>query len=440
MAVPVLEFRPTVTPEPTAVLASQREVQLSRLLMAWVSVGLLFMLLPGTFLGVWNLISISGRQAADSVSPAWIQAHGPAQIFGWIGSFILGIGFYSLPKLLRGRPFQLRRAWTCYALWTSGVALRWTANVYAWHWRLMLPLSAAFEILAFSIFFHAVTGHRAGDGEGKRFESWIWVVIAATAGLFLTLAVNLGACIYLSLRSDSPAFPHSFDQRYLVLMTWGFLVPFVWGFSARWLPVFLGLKPLRTRVLAGAVALNGVGVVAALAGEMLVSAVLLLSGAATVFAALRLFEPIEREAKTRGVHASFPLFVRSAYVWMMIAAVLGIRATLSINASGVWGASRHALTVGFFATMVFGVGQRILPAFSGMRHLYSTKLMFACMALLTIGCALRVSAEILAYQGVVAGAWSWLPVSAVTELMAVTLFAANLLISFARPAPRVVCS
>lgn len=434
----VLQFRPVTPPEPAAILASRREVQLSRLLMAWISLGLLFMLLPGTFLGVWNLISISERQAADSVSPAWIQAHGHAQIFGWIGSFILGIGFYSLPKLVRGQPFRLWRAWTCYGLWAAGVGLRWATNVYAWEWRTMLPLSATLEMVAFFIFLHAVAGHRSGEGKGARLEPWIKVVMAGAAGFLLTLAVNLGASVYLALRGDGPAFPHWFDQRYLVLMTWGFLVPFVWGFSGRWLPTFLGLKPPRNRALAIAVALNSAGVAAALAGKMLASVVLLLAGAAMSLAALRLFEATDRGAKTRGVHSSFPLFVRSAYVWLMIAGALGIWAALAADASGVWGASRHALTVGFFAMMVFGVGQRILPAFSGMRHLYSTRLMFASMALLTVGCALRVSSEVLAYQGT-AGAWKWLPVSAVTELTAVTLFAANLAISFARPAPPVVC-
>jgi hypothetical protein len=44
---------------------------------------------------VWNLLSITSHRAADSISPAWIQAHGHAQIFGWIGAFILGIVFYS---------------------------------------------------------------------------------------------------------------------------------------------------------------------------------------------------------------------------------------------------------------------------------------------------------------------------------------------------------
>ena len=33
-----------------------------------------------------------------------------------------------------------------------GVALRWLANVYQWQWRIVLPVSAALEIVAFSIF------------------------------------------------------------------------------------------------------------------------------------------------------------------------------------------------------------------------------------------------------------------------------------------------
>ena len=116
----------------------------------------------------------------------------------------------------------------------------------------------------------------------------------------------------------------------------------------------------------------------------------------------------------------------------VVAAALAIWASSVKDAPGIWGASRHALTVGFLATMVFCVGQRILPAFSGMRLLLSTKLMFVSLLLLSAGCTLRVSSEILAYQGFANWAWSWLPVSAVTEMAAVTIFAINLLFTFAR--------
>jgi hypothetical protein len=44
-----------LTPLETFDITASRETTLSRLLMLYISTGLLFMLLPGTFLGVWNL-------------------------------------------------------------------------------------------------------------------------------------------------------------------------------------------------------------------------------------------------------------------------------------------------------------------------------------------------------------------------------------------------
>jgi hypothetical protein len=107
-----------LTPQQIFAATAARETSLSRLLMTYITTGLIFMLFPGTFLGVWNLLAISSRRAPDSISPAWVQAHGHAQIFGWIGTFILGIGFYSIPKLRRLNGFALPAAWTSWVLWT----------------------------------------------------------------------------------------------------------------------------------------------------------------------------------------------------------------------------------------------------------------------------------------------------------------------------------
>jgi uncharacterized protein involved in response to NO len=410
-----------------------RELALSRLLMCYIMGGLLFMLLPGTFLGVWNLIAISGRHAAESVSPAWIQAHGHAQVLGWIGSFILGIGYYSIPKLRRGaQPFALASAWLTLGLWMSGVLLRWLANVYLWQWRVLLPLSAAMELAAFLIFFRAVSQHKPeakGTGE-RKLETWIIVVITGSIRLLLTLVMNLGGVIWLALKSSTPAFPQDFDQRFLVVAAWGFMVPFVWGFSAKWLPTFLGTHSASNRRLALATALLVAGVGFGLGGWFRLSMLVLLAASSVVNVALGVFSRAEKPAKTQGVHSSFPYFLRSAYVWLLMAGALGIWAAIAKDPSGIWGASRHALTVGFVSMMVFCVGQRILPAFSGMRLLYSSKLMFAALLLLTTGCLLPVSGEALAYQEILSGAWSWLPYSAVLELSAVTLFAANLVLTF----------
>jgi len=411
-------------------LARAREASLSRLLIAYVTSGLIFMLLPGTFLGVWNLIQISGRESVASISPAWLQAHGHAQVFGWVGSFILGIGFYSVPKLTGSARGVFAAAWACWAMWTIGVALRWIANIEAWHWRLLLPVSAAVELAAFGLFFGVVSGHRPQSAGRTGLDPWVWVVIGASVGLGLLLVTNLAGCLGLALHGRGPEFAHRFDQRYLALMGWGFLVPFVWGFSAKWMPVFLGLAPPYPRWLLAGVAANFAGVFLTFAGWGEDATWLFAAGTVLAIVALRMFEPSRREPKTRGVHSTFPFFIRGAYGWLAAAALLGVIAARWDTSGGIWGASRHALTVGFISTMVLSVGPRVLPAFAAMRLLWSTRLMFLALALLTTGCALRVSCEVLAYQGYAGWAWSALPVSAILELAGLTAFALNIFGTF----------
>jgi uncharacterized protein involved in response to NO len=443
-----LERHVTTLRSPTAeeifTLARGREMALSRLLMAYTTTGLFFMLFPGTMLGVWNLMQISGRESVGLVSPAWLQAHGHAQVFGWIGSFLLGIGFYSIPKLRGTATRAIRAAWVCWALWTMGVAVRWVSTVYLWDWRVLVQVSSILELAAFLIFLAVVSQHRPqGSGKG-RVEPWVWVVMSATLGFLSVVAVNLAASFYVAFRGVGPAFPHRFDQRYLALMGWGFLVPFVWGFSAKWMRVFLGLRPLRPSVVLAAVLVNATGVILALAGNASLATWLFVTGAALAIAAIRMFERSEQQAKTKGVHRTFPFFVRVAYAWLIVAALLGVAAVRWDMSGGIWGASRHALTVGFVAVMVLSVGQRILPAFAGMRLLWSEKLMFVGLLLLTIGCTLRVSCEVLAYQGYAGWAWSVLPASALIELAGLTVFAINILGTFvlqpshAQPQPVVI--
>jgi uncharacterized protein involved in response to NO len=422
--------RPAMTHKGVFEIIRAREQALSRLLMAFVTSGLIFMVFPGTFLGVWNLLQISGRESLTSISPAWLQAHGHAQVFGWVGSFILGIGFYSIPKMRGEVKSSFATAWGCWAMWTAGAALRWVANVYLWGWRILLPFSAILELAAFLIFFRSVSQHRSGDSGKQKLDPWIWVVISASVGLLFVLLTNLAGCFYVALRGTSPAFPHLFDQRFLALMAWGFLVPFVWGFSAKWMRVFLGLRPLRSNWLLAAVVVNLTGLCLTLVGASAIGAILFVLGTGIAIAALRMFESSEHAAKIRGVHSSFPFFVRVAYGWLLVAAVLGVAATRWDTSGGIWGSSRHALTVGFVSVMILSVGQRILPAFGGMRMLWSAKLMFVGLALVTSGCTLRVSCEILAYQGYAAWAWSVLPISALCELAGLTVYAINILGTF----------
>lgn len=416
--------------------ASVRELALQKLVTAFISSGLVFLLLPGTFLGVWNLIAISNRQAAHSLSPAWIQAHGQAQMFGWIGTFVIGIGFYSLSKMGRLMPFAISRGWESWVLWTSGVALHWITGVYGWHWRLLLPISAGLMLAGFLTFFWTVRQHRPKPGPlpvARRPEMWMHLVLASTLIFLASLLLNLGGATYVALSGAAPAFPPVLDARLLLISAWGFLVLSVWGFNTKWLPIFAGLHQPNDRGLKTALITLFTALAMGLAGTSIVCSILLIVACALAAWSLHVFQPGVQPPKVQGIHRCFPHFIRVAYGWLLAAAALTLCASLFDRNGGITGASRHALTVGFIGTMVFTIGPRILPAFCGMRVLFSPRLMFYALLVLNLGCLLRVACEIPAYEMNLQAAWTLLPISAVAELFAVTLFAANLLATFTRP-------
>lgn len=403
-----------------------------RLIIAFVLSGLFFMLLPGTFLGVWNLIDISEQHTISAMSPAWLQAHGQAQIFGWVGSFILGIGFYSLTKMQTALSFPERAGWITWSLWTSAVALHWIIGVSAWHWRMLLPFSATLQLIAFSVFYRSLRRHQPVDSS-HRAETWMQIVICGTIAFLVAMVINLAAFIHLALYGNSPALPHVLDQQLIVLAVWGVLVPTIWGFNARWLPIFAGFrKPDRLRLLL-AYGLSVAAVLAFFLEWWAVSAVIFFFAGIQAVEALHVWQPAVQPAKLLHIHRSFPFFLRLAYVWLIVSAILSALAVLYDRSGGIWGASRHALTVGFVAAMVFTIGPRILPAFCGMRVLWSTRLMFASLLLLNLGCTLRVVLEPMAYEGYWRFAWKLLPYSAITELTAVVLFAWNIFATLLQP-------
>jgi hypothetical protein len=401
-----------------------RERSSQQIVTAFIVSGLIFMLLPGTFLGVWNLVSISQAHGPGSLSQAWLQAHGQAQLFGWIGSFILGVGFYSLTKMQSTLNFPAHDAWMSWSLWTAGVALRWTAGVVLWRWRILLPLSALLELAGYGLFLRAVRRHRPKK-EGSS-DVWLRLVAAGSFCFLAVLLVNCVAVFYVALYTGAPAVSHILDQDLVLLAVWGIIVPTIWGFNARWLPIFGGLQQPNGTLLIAAYLISVAGLIAVFLNQLGVAAVLLLVAGLMSVEALHVWSRAVQPAKLLNIHPTFVAFVRLAYFWLIVSCLLFALAVTSDQDGGIWGASRHALTVGFVAGMVFAIGPRVLPAFCGMRILWSKGLMFWALLLLHVGCALRVMAEPLAYENNLAIAWHILPVSAVIELIAVSLFALNL--------------
>jgi hypothetical protein len=229
----------------------------------------------------------------------------------------------------------------------------------------------------------------------------------------------------------SPALPAAADRILISLAIWAFAFPVVVGYSVKFFPGLLGTGPVSGNGLRAA----GVLLVVGCAGFTVETPLLAAGGTAMASAlaiwSLRLFRPRAGKPKTTGVHARYPDFARLAYLWLLLAAILGF----GVSRPGMLGASRHAFTVGFLATLIFSVGPRILPSFLNSRELWSPRLMGASLLLITAGCALRVISEPLAYGGLVSLAWKTLPASAFAELIAVLLFGFNLAMSLATPIP-----
>lgn len=420
------------------------ERRAARFLAAFIVTGLVFVALPGTLLGVWNLLTIAGEHGSADVSRAWIQAHGQAQLFGWVGTFILGISLYVLPKFMNRMIRRFGLVWLVWTLWTAGAGWRWLVGVGAPHWRIGLVASALLELGAFLLaqyllWFERAEQPPAGHGAAakKSFPGDLasWLGIAGFSSFGIALLLNLYLSIDVALHLGEPVFPAAADRVFLMVALWGFAIPVAWGYSARFVTIFVGLRPAlqaAARWLAAGVAAV---VVFALLRQFLLADIMAAVVAFGAVGALQVFRAPTREPKRMGVYRHYPVFIRLAYAWVVAGSLLGIWADLDPRLTGMGGASRHALTVGFLAMLIFCVAPLILPSFLAGRELRSARLMGLSLWLLALGCFLRVTSESVAYSSSGGLSWELLPVSAIFELTAVCVFVLNLAWTMAQPVP-----
>jgi hypothetical protein len=87
-----------LTPTEIFNISASRETRLSRLLTLYICTGLAFMLLPGTFLGVWNLITISAHRSTQTVSSRGYRHTGMLRFSAGSGRSYWGSGSTRFPR------------------------------------------------------------------------------------------------------------------------------------------------------------------------------------------------------------------------------------------------------------------------------------------------------------------------------------------------------
>ena len=211
------------------------------------------------------------------------------------------------------------------------------------------------------------------------------------------IALNLVGTLK-AIRTATAAFSPAFDLKFLIVSAFGFIVPIIWGFSARWVPVFLGLPPVRAGWLKLAILLNSIGVLLELVGLGGAGGVAFSAERRGFHCGLEAGEASPSAPENPGSPQNVPAVRPNC---LRLAADRG-RDWHCSSVLGSCGRVPRSIPACADCWLFFHHGTcyrtRVLPAFSGMKVLFSPRLMFASLSLLTLGCALRVSSEILAYE------------------------------------------
>jgi len=409
----------------------------------------------GATMGAMSLSRIAFSRSLEPGSILWwpshIQVHGHAQIFGWVGLFIMGVAYHVLPRLKGKSLPHPGLAEASFWLVLVGLLLRvisqpaFVAFPGLGEW---VTVSGVLELMGVSFFAWIIWKLVLGPEPLNLYEKFL---LAGTIWFWAQTAVGLA--LIQGMRAWTQNYiPKALDVPYLHLQVWGFIIFWILGISLRTLPVFMGLKQPKTSWVAFSFWALNLGVLlnagaqfanwaypASLWPEVRgFGAALELLAAFAFVAGIHLFEKPAMNIEEAGVDRRYESFVRIAYVWFMVAAMMGsgyaIYEALTGDTVGhaLVGAYRHAVTVGFITMMIIGMSARIVPVFKGV-PLHSGRMLKGTFYLLNIGnfCRVFFQASIPVF-----GLFSYalMGMSGWMEVTALTLFGINLWKTMNKPA------
>ncbi len=411
--------------------------------------GILVVLSLGAVWGAWLLlkIAVSGEFAAASLHD--VNAHGHAQIFGWVGLFVMGFAYQAFPRFKHTPLSWPRFAFATLWMMLLGLVVRSIAQPLAgqWTWAYWPAVGASLlEVAAVAAFAAIIvqTWRSSGAGwshyDGYILSALVWFVVQAVyESIFLmaTLAAHSEQLVFLVARWQ----PAMRD-----IQIHGFALMMILGVSQRIFHHFYGMKkpdPQISRVML--VVLNA-AIVGEVAGLLLMrtagafwglvwySSVLALTSAVVVLIwNWRIFSPCGESDRSLK-------FLRAGYLWLllslgMLAALpayqFGLLPLLTPGSSAVeigfshayYGAIRHAITVGFVSLMIVGVATKVVTTLNGIASERLTSL-WGPFLLINAGCGLRVFGQTA--TDFTAGAFPVTGASGLLEVTGLALWGAHL--------------
>ncbi|MBI4564145.1 MAG: DUF1858 domain-containing protein [Planctomycetes bacterium] len=399
-------------------------------------VAIVVVLTAGATLGAGVLFLYGLRETFTSLDLfGLVQAHANAQVYGWVGLFVMGFAFQGFPRFKYVRLQHPHLANGAFLIMASGLALRVGAG---------LPIPGAFGLglvggileAAAVVLFLWVLGRTLRESQIR--DSWDKYVYVGL-GCFL-LSALLEPVLYVLL-STAPSTEvlirrvADFMNPYRDLQLLGFAGLMILGVSQRILPAAFGFREPGRVASQGAFLLLTLGLMVDMGGWLVFRGTgqpkwaLAAWGGVVLYASGALWLAVALNAFRGGSQDRSRKLIRAAYTWLAVACLMMIVEPAYTEAAGVrfshafHGAIRHAFTVGFVSLMILGVSSKVVPILKGidLRGLSGLWLPFM---LINTGNALRVGAQV---------ATDWTPrafpimgVSGAFEVLGLALWGAHL--------------
>jgi len=372
--------------------------------------GIAVVLSAGASWGAWLLWTIGLNGSFRAVSVHAINAHGEAQIFGWVGLFIMGFAYQAFPRMWQTTLVAPRLAVIAFGLMIGGLFIR-TAGITAaesWTSAALVALAGGLmEIAAVSLFAGQllVTFRRSGAAV----EAYVGFVVAALCWFILSSVFSVWHSWHTMTAPSLDALIWSiatYQAPLRDLQIHGLALFMILGVSLRMLPAIFGLTRISEERAWWALGLLTTAVIGETAlflvyrwtGNHLIAAGLVPTWAIMTAVVLmislpwRLWRPMPEPDRSGK-------FVRAAYTWLPVSLVMLLLMPLYNHLAGVsfshayFGATRHAITVGFISLMIMGMAAKVVPTLNGVdpKTLGSLRGPFL---LVNLGCLLRVTMQI----------------------------------------------
>lgn len=374
---------------------------------------------------------------------AMLQAHGHAQLLGWIGLFIIGVSLYFLPRLA-GTPLRHPRlpAWILTLLVTGiflravsqpllaaglegsiHTGLRWTLGFSA-----LLETTGVFCYLFLMVM---TLRHAAPDRPALQTVRIFLAIAVAGWGLYSLLAASLALQAGIG---DNPLLHIAWNRFGIELFTGFVILPTAMAFSVRTFPLYLRLPAVRWpvarygQVYLMALILTHAPILAQLTGMPFASSLahllpigkILRGGILLLFiwkldilfrwyppwTVHRIGEPGPDRRPTRpglpdyGEFGRFELLLYAAYAFLALAAAVELLdgAFVLFRTASPFDpdALRHTHLAGFITLLLLGMAPRMVPGFLHKRRVAFPGLVVATLVLATTAALCRIAPLLLA--------------------------------------------